>query len=27
MSEKSDQAVPFIIYSAKEGFKLNPEAE
>ncbi|KAL4496242.1 hypothetical protein ABPG72_012979 [Tetrahymena utriculariae] len=25
--EKADQAVPFIIYKEKEGFKLNPEAE
>lgn len=27
MSEKAEQAVPFIIYTAKDGFKLNPEAE
>lgn len=25
--EKADEAVPFIIYSQKDGFKLNPEAE
>lgn len=26
-TEKGDEAVPFISYKEKEGFKLNPEAE